>query len=97
MLNGPEIPLMVLFVSIAAVFIMRGPFGRAMAERLSGRARSGTEDQDVRELKGDVEELRNQLADVQERLDFAERVLARKDDRVAVVLQREAERLPPVR
>jgi len=96
-LNGPEIPLMVLFVSIAAVFIMRGPFGRAMAERLSGRARSGTEDQDVRELKGDVEELRNQLADVQERLDFAERVLARKDDRVAVVLQREAERLPPVR
>ena len=97
MLNGPEIPLMVLFVSIAAVFIMRGPFGRAMAERLSGRARSGTEDQDVRELKGEVEELRNQLADVQERLDFAERVLARKDDRVAVVLQREAERLPPVR
>ena len=97
MLNGPEIPLMVLFVSIAAVFIMRGPFGRAMAERLSGRARSGTEDQDVRELKGEVEELRNQLTDVQERLDFAERVLARKDDRVAVVLQREAERLPPVR
>ena len=97
MLNGPEIPLMVLFVSIAAVFIMRGPFGRAMAERLSGRARSGSEDQDVRELKGEVEELRNQLTDVQERLDFAERVLARKDDRVAVVLQREAERLPPAR
>lgn len=97
MLNGPEIPLMVLFVSIAAVFIMRGPFGRAMAERLSGRARSGSEDQDVRELKGEVEELRNQLVDVQERLDFAERVLARKDDRVAVVRQREAERLPPAR
>jgi hypothetical protein len=73
---------MVLFVSIAAVFIMRGPFGRAMAERLSGRARSGTEDQDVRELKGEVEELRNQLYEVQERLDFAERLLARKDDRV---------------
>ena len=85
MLNGPEVPLMVLFVSIAAMFIMRGPFGRALAERLAGRARSASEDQDVRELKGEVEELRNQLADVQERLDFAERVIARKDDRVGAL------------
>jgi len=84
-LNGPEVPLMVLFVSIAAMFIMRGPFGRALAERLAGRARSASEDQDVRELKGEVEELRNQLADVQERLDFAERVIARKDDRVGAL------------
>jgi len=84
-LNGPEVPLMVLFVSIAAMFIMRGPFGRALAERLAGRARSASEDHDVRELKGEVEELRNQLADVQERLDFAERVIARKDDRVGAL------------
>ena len=84
MLNGPEIPLMVLFVSITAVFIMRGPFGRAMAERLSGRARSSSEDQDVRELKGEAEELRNQLYEVQERLDFAERLLARQDERAAL-------------
>jgi len=76
---------MVLFVSIAAMFIMRGPFGRALAERLAGRARSASEDHDVRELKGEVEELRNQLADVQERLDFAERVIARKDDRVGAL------------
>ena len=80
MLHGPEIPMMVLFVSIAAVAILRGPFGRALAERLSGRARPGAEDQDVRELKSEVEELRTQLAEVQERLDFAERVLARRDD-----------------
>jgi len=84
-LNGPEVPLMVLFVSIAAMFIMRGPFGRAIAERIAGRARTATEDQEVRELKGEVEELRNQLADVQERLDFAERVIARKDDRVGAL------------
>ena len=85
MLNGPEVPLMVLFVSIAAMFIMRGPFGRAIAERIAGRARTATEDQEVRELKAEVEELRNQLADVQERLDFAERVIARKDDRVGAL------------
>jgi hypothetical protein len=82
---------MVLFVSIAAVFIMRGPFGRAMAERISGRARTGTEDQDVRELKGEVEELRTQLSEVQERLDFAERILARQDERAGMLPKRGAE------
>lgn len=92
MLNGPEIPLMVLFVSLATVFVLRGPFGRALAERLSGRARTGAEDQDVQELKGEVEELRTQLADVQERLDFAERVLARRDDRADALPKGAAER-----
>jgi hypothetical protein len=41
---------------------------------------------EVAELRADVEELQRQLADVQERLDFAERLLTR---------QREAERLAP--
>lgn len=91
MLNGPEIPLMVLFVSLATVFVLRGPFGRALAERIAGRARTGSEDQDVRELKGEVEELRNQLYDVQERLDFAERLLARQDDRAGVLPKRGVE------
>ena len=84
MLNGPELPMMVLFVSIAAVFIMRGPFGRAMADRLSGRARTGSEDQDLRELK----DLTEQMSELGERVDFLERLVAK---------QREAERLPPVR
>jgi len=82
---------MVLFVSLATVFVLRGPFGRALAERIAGRARTGSEDQDVRELKGEVEELRNQLYDVQERLDFAERLLARQDDRAGVLPKRGVE------
>jgi len=81
----------ILFFCAAAVFITRGPLGRAMAERLSGRARTGSEDQDVRELKGEVEELRNQLSEVQERLDFAERLLARQDPRAGVLPRRGAE------
>lgn len=43
---------------------------------------------EVAELRGEMDELRHQLAEVQERLDFAERMLAKT---------REAERLPPVR
>jgi len=90
-LNGPEIPLMVLIVSLATVFVLRGPFGRALAERIAGRARTATEDHDVRELKGEVEELRTQLYEVQERLDFAERLLARQDERAGVLPKRGAE------
>jgi hypothetical protein len=78
----------ILFFCAAAVFIVRGPLGRALAERISGRARSGTEDQDVRELRGEVDELRNQLSEVQERLDFAERILARQDERAGVLPKR---------
>jgi hypothetical protein len=26
--NGPEVPISILFLSLAAVFILRGPFGR---------------------------------------------------------------------
>jgi hypothetical protein len=77
--DGPGLPMSILFVSLAAIFVLRGPFGRALADRLAGR--SGVEDRDVRELRGDVEALRHELTDVQERLDFAERMLARQDER----------------
>ncbi len=87
MFNGPEVPMSILFLCAAAVFILRGQFGRAIAERISGRGRPAVEDQDVRELKTEVEALRTQLLDVQERLDFAERVLARRDERAGALPQ----------
>lgn len=88
MLNGPEVPLMVLFISLAAIFVLRGPFGRALAERIAGRSRTAAEDQDIQELRGEVEDLRHQLGEVQERLDFAERLLARQDERAGVLPKR---------
>ncbi len=86
MFNGPEIPMSIFFLAIAAIFVLRGPFGRALADRLAGR--SGIDDREVRELRGEVDDLRHQLTEVQERLDFAERLLAQ---------HREAERLPGAR
>jgi len=83
--KGPEIPLMVLIVSVAVVTVLRGPFGRALAERLAGRGRTAPDDQETRDLKGEVEELRQQLYEVQERLDFAERLLARQDERAGAL------------
>ena len=84
MFNGPEIPMSILFLSLAAIFVLRGPFGRALADRIAGRPKSG-DDQEIQDLKGEVEELRHQLGDVQERLDFAERLLARQEERAAVL------------
>lgn len=82
-MNGlePLIPI-AFFFSLAAVLILRGPLGKALAERLSGRRR---DDEDGEQLRGDVDELRGQLAEMQERLDFAERLLTQ---------QREAGKLP---
>jgi len=73
-----------LFLSIAAVFILRGPLGKAIADRIGGRA--GADDAEVRRLGAELDELRAELTALQERLDFAERLLAQ---------QRDAERLAP--
>ncbi len=88
MFHGPEVPMSILFLCAGAVFVLRGPFGRALADRIAGRARTGAEDQDVQELRGEVDDLRHQLGEVQERLDFAERLLARQDERAGALPKR---------
>ena len=79
MFDGPGFPMSIFFLSMAAIFVLRGPFGRALGERLSGRV-AARDDGDVQELREEVEELRRQLGEVQERLDFAERLLAKQKD-----------------
>jgi len=93
-LNGPEIPLMVLIVSLATVFVLRGPFGQALAARITGKKGVAADDEtteEVKELRREVDEMRHmteQMSELGERVDFLERLVAK---------QREAERLPPVR
>jgi hypothetical protein len=63
--------------------IFHGPIGAALAERIRGGHGAGeTEDS---ALAVEVDQLRGRLAEVEERLDFAERLLARA---------READQLP---
>ena len=62
---------------------MEAEWARVAAAKSTGGA--GVE---VADLRDSVDDLRHQLAEVQERLDFAERMLAKT---------READRLPPVR
>ena len=78
MLNGPELPIIVLFMSLTAIFVLRGPLGRAIGERIG--ARHGTGDRELQDLKGEVEDLRHQLDEVQERLnELARRALKPED------------------
>ncbi|MGH7676030.1 MAG: hypothetical protein ACREMV_12230 [Gemmatimonadales bacterium] len=64
-----------LFVSVATVLVLRGPIGRALADRLSGRAGAGIAGPSDATM-AELDELRNRVAELEERLDFAERRLA---------------------
>ncbi|HJQ67185.1 MAG TPA: hypothetical protein VJ816_12440 [Gemmatimonadales bacterium] len=79
---APAIAMSILIISIATVFVLRGPLGRALADRIAGRHRNAGEDE---ALRADLDETRQRLVEVEERLDFAERLLAkqRESDRVA--------------
>lgn len=73
--------MIALFVSGAFVLVLRGPLGKALAERLAGR---GRDDEQVRELRAELDDVRAELTNVHERLDFAERLLAKSRDQHAV-------------
>jgi hypothetical protein len=69
---GLAIPLIVLMVGL--IKLSRGPVGAALSERVRGR----TAEHDPA-LLGEVDQLKTRLAEVEERLDFAERLLARRE------------------
>ena len=83
-MNSPFGVPIVMFVMIGLTLILRGPLGQAVADRIRG----GTSDADPRlreeldHLRVEVDDLRNQLSEAQERIDFAERLLARRDETV---------------
>lgn len=85
---APVLVVALLIVSAAAVLILRGPLGKAMARRLEGT--TGREQlpgaglAGIAERVAELEQRDVRVAELEERLDFAERMLA----------QRDAERLP---
>ena len=78
LLFSPFIVPVALFFTIGAVAILRGPIGKALADRLAGRVPHGVQSAETDALQAEVEELRYRVTDLEERLDFAERVLAQR-------------------
>lgn len=63
--------------------LLNGPIGRAIAGRLQGRKAAPPDEERVRELEArvaDLEQSQARLAEVEERLDFNERMLASQRD-----------------
>jgi hypothetical protein len=82
---GVFIPLLAIFFG-GLMMISRTPMGHALARRIGGEVSSADADERIAQLEHDMEAVRNQLEETQERVDFAERMLAQV---------REAQRLPP--
>jgi hypothetical protein len=77
--NNDVIVILAIVLAVMAVKLFRGPLGNALADRLRG---SAPPDPGVLE---ELEAMKGRLAEVEERLDFAERMLAKSE---------QAERLP---
>ena len=86
----------VITVAIAGTIILRGPLGRALARAIEQRAGGGRTVEDdgrLTQLEQRVVELeagQARVAELEERVDFAERMLARPRDAAQLPDRREA-------
>jgi hypothetical protein len=74
------IPLIVVGGALAA-YLSKTEVGRALAHRI----RHGPEAVDAPEVYGELDDLRNRVLELEERLDFAERLLAQPKDAERVI------------
>lgn len=64
----------------AGALVLRGPLGKALADRLSGQSALPNEPVQLpEELYAELDELRARLGELEERVDFSERLLSRQD------------------
>jgi hypothetical protein len=83
-LTGQDV-VVAIALAVALVKIFKGPIGAAIAERIRGGQAPAELRVDDSAVGAEIDQLRGRLAEVEERLDFAERLLAQA---------READQLP---
>lgn len=69
--------IILIFGGGTAILLSFSPVGRALAARIRGEVSAATVDH---ELRAEVDQLRQDVVELQERLDFTERVLAQRPD-----------------
>jgi Tfp pilus assembly protein PilO len=80
----PQVVVMILLAMIAAGVVILWPIARAIGRRLEGRQADPALRSEVEELRARVHELERQqarIAELEERVDFSERLLAQDRDR----------------
>jgi hypothetical protein len=66
--------------AIATAVALHGPVGKAIGRRLEGGSPPGA-DETTGALLGEMDELRQRVAELEERADFSERLLAQQSER----------------
>lgn len=77
-----------MIVAVSVVLVLRGPLGRALARRIEGsRAADHDASQRLEEVEARLQSLeltQERMLELEERLDFAERLLARDKEPLRV-------------
>lgn len=89
-LQGEIIPIMGMITGtimtglfiLGGVLVFRGPVGQAIARRIQGKAREPEQELlgEVHQMREHVAQLEQQVLEMEERLDFTERLLARHSE-----------------
>jgi hypothetical protein len=91
---GHDLVPIVFFAMVAFVGVSFSPLGRAFARRFSGEAGAlegaRRDAAELEALQGEVADLRRELDEVQNRLDFTERMLAQAKERGQLGAPKEA-------
>ena len=78
-MNGPE--AVAAFMFFGGTFYVLRPVAAAIAKRIAGEHRRPGMDPDEREeLLAELQQVRHELGELAERMDFAERLLAKKSE-----------------
>jgi hypothetical protein len=62
--------------AVSTMIVLRGPVGRALALRLGLREGEQLTDETISRLLGELDEVRVRMQELEERVDFSERLLA---------------------
>jgi hypothetical protein len=65
---------------VALIFVANGPLGKAIARRIGGEVAEGQPHQELADaVYAELDELRARMAEMEERQDFSERLLANRE------------------
>jgi Tfp pilus assembly protein PilO len=90
--NGPPVVLLIVIAALTAAVIILWPLMRAFARRLEAKGGDPTLRADLEQMRlqlGEVDTLQHRVAELEERVDFTERLLAQAHDAQGKVLRGE--------
>jgi hypothetical protein len=93
--GGPPVVLLIVIAALAATVIILWPIMRAFGRRLEGKgvgdAALRTEVEQLHQRLGEVDTLHSRVAELEERVDFTERLLSQAHDTQGRIIRGEVQ------